>query len=147
MSLLTRIRVLDGCSSRFVRQGFWRGTDTVCLYAIACFDSGIMSRGFLGKYGCKYGSRRIGKMEEFETGIDNVEYREILRNIRRLTVFTLDALEEGSRKKTLEDREKRLLTSNATRLLRLWKSTMKEAGSKDSRHIPETDTQSHTSKR
>lgn len=83
--------------------------------------------------------------EEFETSIRGVEYKEILANIRRLTIFTLDALEEGGRKKTLDDREKRLLTSTATRLLRLWKNTLKEAGSNDnSPPIPETDNQNRT---
>jgi hypothetical protein len=52
--------------------------------------------------------------------------KEPLANIRRLTIGVLDNLEEGSRDKTLDQGEKRLLSSTGTRLLRLWRSTLKD---------------------
>jgi hypothetical protein len=51
--------------------------------------------------------------------------RELLANIRRLTIAVLDNLEEGSRDKTLDQSEKRLLSSTGARLLRLWRNTLK----------------------
>ncbi len=51
---------------------------------------------------------------------------ELLANIRRLTIMVLDNLEEGSRDKTLDQAQKRLLSSTASRLLRLWRSTLKD---------------------
>ena len=52
--------------------------------------------------------------------------KELLVNIRRLTIAVLDNLEEGSRDKTLDQGQKRLLSSTGSRLLRLWRSTLKE---------------------
>jgi hypothetical protein len=55
------------------------------------------------------------------------DYRkELLANIRRLTIAVLDNLEEGSRDKTLDQGEKRLLSSTGARLLRLWKNALKD---------------------
>ena len=51
---------------------------------------------------------------------------ELLVNIRRLTIAVLDNLEEGSRDKTLDQGQKRLLSSTGSRLLRLWRSTLKD---------------------
>ena len=51
---------------------------------------------------------------------------ELLANIRRLTIAVLDNLEEGSRDKTLDQGQKRLLSSTGSRLLRLWRSTLKD---------------------
>ena len=51
---------------------------------------------------------------------------ELLTNIRRLTIAVLDNLEEGSRDKTLDQGQKRLLSSTGSRLLRLWRSTLKD---------------------
>jgi len=51
--------------------------------------------------------------------------KELLVNIRRLTIAALDNLEEGFRDKTLDQGQKRLLSSTGSRLLRLWKSTLK----------------------
>ncbi len=52
--------------------------------------------------------------------------KELLVNIRRLTIAVLDNLEEGSRDKTLDQGQKRLLSSTGSRLLRLWRSTLKD---------------------
>jgi hypothetical protein len=52
--------------------------------------------------------------------------KDLLANIRRLTIAVLDNLEEGSRDKTLDQGEKRLLSSTGARLLRLWRSTLKD---------------------
>jgi hypothetical protein len=49
-----------------------------------------------------------------------------LANIRRLTIAVLDILEEGSRNKTLDQGEKRLLSSTGARLLRLWRNIMRD---------------------
>ena len=55
---------------------------------------------------------------------------ELLANIRRLTVGVLDNLDEGSRNRTLDEQQKRLLSSTGTRLLRLWRLVEKEDESK-----------------
>ena len=55
---------------------------------------------------------------------------DLLANIRRLTVRVLDNLDEGSRNRTLDDQQKRLLSSIGTRLLRLWRLVEKENESK-----------------
>jgi hypothetical protein len=52
--------------------------------------------------------------------------KELLANIRRLTIAVLDNLEQGSKDKTLDQGEKRLLSSTGARLLRLWKSALKD---------------------
>ncbi len=52
--------------------------------------------------------------------------KELLANIRRLTIAVLDNLEEGSMDKTLDQEQKRLLSSTGSRLLRLWRSTLKD---------------------
>ena len=56
-------------------------------------------------------------------------YDELLANIRRLTIMVLDNLEEGSRDRTLDQGEKRLLNSIGVRLLRLWRSVQREGPS------------------
>jgi hypothetical protein len=48
----------------------------------------------------------LGDDSEEEAG-----YKELLANIRRLTIAVLDNLEEGSRDKTLDHAQKRLLSS------------------------------------
>jgi len=58
------------------------------------------------------------------------EESELLANIRRLTVRVLDDLEEGSRNRTLDQQQKRLLSSTGARLLRLWRLVEKEGRSK-----------------
>jgi hypothetical protein len=60
-------------------------------------------------------------MEEGREG-----YRELLANIRRLTVTVLDNLEAGSRDRTLDQGQKRLLSSTGARLLRLWRTVLGE---------------------
>jgi len=57
---------------------------------------------------------------------EELDRKELLANIRRLTTAVLDNLEEGSRDKTLDQGEKRLLSSTGARLLRLWRSTLKD---------------------
>jgi len=57
---------------------------------------------------------------------EELDRKELLANIRRLTTSVLDNLEEGSRDKTLDQGEKRLLSSTGARLLRLWRSTLKD---------------------
>jgi len=66
-------------------------------------------------------------MEHEDSG-RQVGRRELLANIRRLTVAVLDTLEEGSRDKTLDQGEKRLLSSTGTRLLRLWRTALNDDG-------------------
>ncbi len=56
-------------------------------------------------------------------------YEELLENIRRLTVMVLDNLETGSKDRTLDQGQKRLLSSTGARLLRLWRATLREGGS------------------
>ena len=51
---------------------------------------------------------------------------ELLVNIRRLTIAVLDNREEGSRDRTLDQGQKRLLSSTGSKLLRLWRSTLKD---------------------
>ena len=53
----------------------------------------------------------------------------MLANIRRLTIMVLDNLEEGSKNRTLDQGEKRLLSSAGVRLLRLWRSVIREGPS------------------
>jgi hypothetical protein len=57
-------------------------------------------------------------------------YRELLANIRRLTIFVLDELEEESKQKLLDPAEQRMLSSAAIRLMRLWRTVLREGGSK-----------------
>jgi hypothetical protein len=57
---------------------------------------------------------------------EEVGRKELLANIRRLTIAVLDSLEQGSRDKTLDQGEKRLLSSTEARLLSLWRSTLKD---------------------
>lgn len=64
-------------------------------------------------------------MAEEDSGVQ-VDRKELLANIRRLTIAVLDNLEEGSRDKTLDQGEKRLLSSTGSRLLRLWRSSLKD---------------------
>ncbi len=63
-----------------------------------------------------------------ENSVGESGRKELLANIRRLTVAVLDNLEEGSRDKTLDQGQKRLLSSTGSRLLRLWRSTLKDDG-------------------
>jgi hypothetical protein len=56
-------------------------------------------------------------------------YDELLANIRRLTVMVLDNLEAGTKDRTLDQGQKRLLSSTGARLLRLWRVTLREGGS------------------
>src|SRR5207247_6829290 len=55
---------------------------------------------------------------------------ELLANIRRLSVMVLDDLEEGSRLRTLDQGQKRLLSATGTRLLRLWRLALRDGGSR-----------------
>ena len=56
--------------------------------------------------------------------------REELRvNIRRLAVVVLEKLEEGSREKTADAAQIRLLGGIALRVLRLWRQSLLEEGS------------------
>ena len=56
-------------------------------------------------------------------------YVELVANIRRLTVMVVDNLEAGSRDRTLDQGQKRLLSSTGARLLRLWRVVLREGGS------------------
>jgi hypothetical protein len=64
------------------------------------------------------------EMENKESG--EVGHEELLRNIRRLTIAVLDNLEQGSQNKTMDQAEKRPPSSTGSRLLRLWRSTLKD---------------------
>ncbi len=68
-----------------------------------------------------------------------------MAHVRRLTVIVLDMLEEGSEKKTIEDREKRLLASTASKLLRFWRTTEREAAANRALARPETDDSTRSS--
>jgi hypothetical protein len=68
------------------------------------------------------GTLSVGKRED--------GYDELLANIRRLTVMVLDNLEAGSRDRTLDQGQKRLLSSTGARLLRLWRVVLREGGSR-----------------
>ncbi len=57
---------------------------------------------------------------------ERTDREELLASIRRLTIAVLDYLEQGSKDKSLDQGEKRLLSSTGTRLLRLWKSTLND---------------------
>src|SRR5437867_12670940 len=65
-------------------------------------------------------------------------YAELLANIRRLTVMVLDDLEEGSRLRTLEQGQKRLLSATGSRLLRLWRLALRDGGSRIDGLVSET---------
>ena len=64
-------------------------------------------------------------MAQKDAGVE-LDRKELLANIRRLTTAVLDNLEERSRDKTLGQGEKRLLSSTGARLLRLCRSTLKD---------------------
>ena len=53
-----------------------------------------------------------------ESSGDSASRKELLASIRRLTIAVLDNLEQGSRDKTLDQGQKRLLSSTGSRLLR-----------------------------
>lgn len=55
---------------------------------------------------------------------------ELLANIKRLTVRVLDNLDEGSERRTLDEQQKRLLSSTGARLLRLWRIVEREGRSR-----------------
>ena len=59
----------------------------------------------------------------------NGGYEELLANIRRLTVMVLDNLEARAMDRTLDQGQKRLLSSTGARLLRLWRAVLREGGS------------------
>lgn len=55
---------------------------------------------------------------------------ELLANIKRLTVRVLDNLDQGTERRTLDEQQKRLLSSTGARLLRLWRLVEREARSR-----------------
>ncbi len=67
----------------------------------------------------------IDRMAQEGSG-EQADRRELSANIRRLTIAVLDNLEQGSKDKILDQGEKRLLSSTGARLLRLWKSALKD---------------------
>jgi hypothetical protein len=66
------------------------------------------------------------KRMALEDSGESASRKELLANIRRLTIAVLDDLEQGSRDKTLDQGQKRLLSSTGSRLLRLWRNTLKD---------------------
>ena len=70
------------------------------------------------------------EMEHLDVENREGAYAELLANIRRLTVLVLDDLEEGSRLRTLDQGQKRLLSATGTRLLRLWRLALRDGGSR-----------------
>src|SRR5881628_1269213 len=70
------------------------------------------------------------KMEDLAKENLGDGYGELLANIRRLTVMVLDDLEEGSRLRTLDQGQKRLLSATGSRLLRLWRLALRDGGSR-----------------
>ena len=81
-----------------------------------------------------YGTARLDEIaESSEKGSLSVRngeegYAKLLANIRRLTVMVLDNLEVGSRDRTLDQGQKRLLSSTGARLLRLWRAVLSKGG-------------------
>jgi len=49
---------------------------------------------------------------------------ELLANIRRLAGILMERLEEGSREKTLDQAQTRMLSSTALKALRLWQTVL-----------------------
>ena len=70
------------------------------------------------------------EMEHLDVENREDGYSELLANIRRLTVMVLDDLEEGSRLRTLDQGQKRLLSATGSRLLRLWRLALRDGGSR-----------------
>ncbi len=70
------------------------------------------------------------KLEHLDMENREDEYSELLANIRRLTVMVLDDLDEGSRQRTLDQGQKRLLSATGSRLLRLWRLALRDGGSR-----------------
>src|SRR5438093_4072578 len=70
------------------------------------------------------------EMEHLDVENREDEYSELLANIRRLTVMVLDDLDEGSRQRTLDQGQKRLLSATGSRLLRLWRLALRDGGSR-----------------
>jgi len=61
-----------------------------------------------------------------ESSGESASRKELLASVRRLTIAVLDNLEQGGRDKTLDQGQKRLLSSTGSRLLRLWRNTLKD---------------------
>ena len=74
-------------------------------------------------------SLRVVKIGTLSVRNPEEDYGELLANIRRLTIIVLDNLEAGSRDRTLDQGQKRLLSSTGARLLRLWRAVLREGGS------------------
>src|SRR5712692_6139759 len=89
---------------------------------------------FLGA-GSAYGTGRLEEVVETVQKVVRIlekqkeGYDDLLASIRRLTVMVLDNLEAGSRDRTLDQGQKRLLSSTGARLLRLWRIILREGGS------------------
>ena len=66
------------------------------------------------------------------------QYRELLANIRRLTILVLNDFERSVNANLLDGSDKRLLSSSATRLLRLWRTVLREGWSKSATNALET---------
>jgi len=75
-------------------------------------------------------SLKVVKIGTLSVRNSEEDYGELLANIRRLTAMVLDNLEAGSRDRTLDQGQKRLLSSTGARLLRLWRAALREGGSK-----------------
>ena len=56
------------------------------------------------------------KRMALEDSVESASRKELLANIRRLTIVVLDNLEQGSRDTTLDQGQKRLLSSTGSRL-------------------------------
>ena len=70
-----------------------------------------------------------------ESSGESASRKELLASVRRLTIAVLDNLEQGGRDKTLDQGQKRLLSSTGSRLLRLWRNTLKDdATNQGTRH-------------
>src|SRR5207247_7951585 len=74
--------------------------------------------------------REKWKMEYLAVENREGAYAERLANIRRLTVLGVDDVEEGSRLRTLDQGQKRLLSATGSRLLRLWRLALRDGGSR-----------------
>ena len=68
-------------------------------------------------------------MESMSVENNREDHDELIANIRRLTIMVLDNLETGTRDRTLDQGQKRLLSSTGTRLLRLWTAVLREGES------------------
>jgi len=90
-----------------------------------------MNRGVLRDVTRSEGEDR-GDESEKTTSEDTIEplqsSEELVSKIRRLTTVMLEKLEEGSKEKTIDHTQMRLIGAITLRALRLWEKTLRPTG-------------------